>query len=82
MAIAGSEGGGRPSILAMVLAPAAAFGPIRSRNPNWTDGHFADSKFGHLEKGKLNSTAEVLEVFHEPLEAIICLRRYIARLIQ
>src|SRR5215470_12968453 len=30
---------------------------------------------------KLSSTAEVLEVFHQPLEAIISLRRYIARYI-
>ena len=77
----GSKGGGRPSILAMDLAPAAALGPIRSRNPNWTVGPFADGKFGRLTKVKLSSTAEVLEVFHQPLEAIISLRRYIARLI-
>jgi hypothetical protein len=65
---AGSEGGGRPSILAMDLASAAALGPIRSRNPQ------LDYWFGR-------SAAKVLEVFHQPLEAIISLRRYIARLI-
>jgi hypothetical protein len=35
-----------------------------------------------LTKLKLSSTAEVLEVFHQPLEAIVSLRRYIARLIR
>src|SRR6516164_5149701 len=34
-----------------------------------------------LTKVKFSSTAEVLEVFHQPLEAIISLRRYVARLI-
>ena len=71
----GSKGGGRPSILAMDLAPAAAW--VQSEvvtTPNWTIGHFADASFG-------GSAPEVLEVFHQPLEAIISLRRYIARVI-
>src|SRR5215470_7216823 len=47
----------------MGLASAAALGPIRSRNPQ-------------LDYWSGRSAAKVLEVFHQPLEAIISLRRY------
>jgi hypothetical protein len=63
----GSEGGGRPSILAMDLAPAAALGPIGSRNPDWTIVILPMASFAALTKVKLSSTAEVLKVFHQPL---------------
>ena len=78
---AGSEGGGRPSILAMVWL----------RPPPWVQSEVVTpiglsvilpmASLATLTKVKLSSTAEVLEVFHQPLEAIISLRRYIARLI-
>jgi hypothetical protein len=58
----------------MDLAPAAAWVQSEVATPNWTIGHFADASFGR-------SAAEVLEVFHQPLEAIISLRRYIARFV-
>ena len=45
----------------------------------------ADAAFGLVEAmghpAVRRSTAEVFEVFHQPREAIIALRRYIARLI-
>jgi hypothetical protein len=62
------------------LAPAAAWVQSEGVTSNWTIGHFAHASLAVLTKVKLSSTAEVLKVFHQPLEAIISLRRYIARL--
>jgi hypothetical protein len=63
---AGSKGGGRPSILAMDLASAAALGPIRGRTPI---GLLVILLMASVWPPR-RSTAEVFEVFHQLLEAI------------
>ena len=65
----------------MDLAPAAALGPIEVVTPIGLLVILPMASFAALTKVKLSSTAEVLEVFHQPFEAIVALRRYIARLI-